>query len=107
VQRAEFHLAAKSYGEAERDVERMLELFPGSRLKPQALGIRVRSAWDTLRYRRAADYATQARGALGVSSGQLGADLGVVVAEAYFRAGDFRLASLMPMLWRSTKFHLG
>ncbi len=93
VQRAEFHLAAKSYGEAERDVERMLELFPGSRLKPQALGIRVRSAWDTLRYRRAADYATQARGALGISSGQLSADLGVVVAEAYFRAGDFRLAS--------------
>lgn len=93
VQRAEFHLSAKSYGEAERDVERMLELFPGSRLKPQALGVRVRSAWETLRYRRAADYATQARGALGSSSSPLGAELGVVVAEAYFRAGDFRLAA--------------
>lgn len=93
IQRAEFNLLSKAYVEAENDVDRMLGLFPGSRLKPQALGVRVRAAWEALRYRRAADYATQARTALGPEGGQVGAELGVVVAEAYFRAGDFRLAA--------------
>ena len=93
IQRAEIHLQAKSYAEAERDVERMLEMFPGSRLKPQALSIRVLAAWETLRYRRAADYATQTRAALAPTQVQVGAELGVLVAEAYFRAADFRLAA--------------
>lgn len=93
LQRAELGLAAKAYAEADRDAVRLLELFPGSRLKPQALGVRVRAAWETLRYRRAADYAVQTRASLGVDQTRLAAELGVLVAEAYFRAGDYLLAS--------------
>lgn len=93
LQRAELALAAKAYADADRDAVRLLETFPGSRLKPQALGVRVRAAWETLRYRRAADYAIQTRAALGGDQGRLAAELGVLVAEAYFRAGDYLLAS--------------
>lgn len=93
LQRAELGLAAKAFAEADRDAVRLLELFPGSRLKPQALGVRVRAAWETLRYRRAADYAVQTRASLGADQSRLAAELGVLVAEAYFRAGDYLLAS--------------
>lgn len=93
LQRAELGLAAKAYADADRDAVRLLETFPGSRLKPQALGVRVRAAWETLRYRRAADYAVQTRASLGTEQARLAAELGVLVAEAYFRAGDYQLAS--------------
>lgn len=93
LQRAELGLAAKAYADADRDAVRLLETFPGSRLKPQALGVRVRAAWETLRYRRAADYAVQTRAALDSDQTRLAAELGVLVAEAYFRAGDYQLAS--------------
>lgn len=93
LQRAELLLAAKAYVEAEADAQRMLEAFPGSRLKPQALGIRVKAAWEHPRYRRAADYATQAKAALPPSAHQVRAELSVLIAEAYFRAPDYRLAA--------------
>ena len=93
LQRAELQLAAKAYSEAEADAQRMLDAFPGSRLKPHALGIRVKAAWEHLRYRRAADYATQAKAALPESAVQVRAELGVLIAEAYFRAPDYRLAA--------------
>ncbi|MBP7141571.1 MAG: tetratricopeptide repeat protein [Opitutaceae bacterium] len=94
VQRAELNLVDKKYREAETDAKRMLEAFPGSRLKPQALGILVKVAWEFPQYRRAADYAAQARAALtGPGAGQVRSELGVLIAEAYFRAPDYRLAA--------------
>lgn len=94
VQRAELNLVDKKYREAEADAKRMLEAFPGSRLKPQALGILVKVAWEFPQYRRAADYAAQARAALtGSNTEQVKSELGVLIAEAYFRAPDYRLAA--------------
>ncbi|MBE7537528.1 MAG: tetratricopeptide repeat protein [Opitutaceae bacterium] len=94
LQRAELNLADKRYRDAEADAKRMLEAFPGSRLKPHALGILVKVAWEYPQYRRAADYASQARAALsGPEMAVVRAELGVLIAEAYFRAPDYRLAA--------------
>jgi hypothetical protein len=88
---AQVSLADKNYGLATHDAQILLDKFPGSPLKPAALGVLLGVAWERRRYRLAADYATQARAAL--SPGQMHAQLGVLVAEAWFRAGDFRNAA--------------
>ncbi len=79
------------YVQAELAAKELLAKFPGSPLKPAALGVLASAAWEQLRYRTAADYAMQARVLL--PAGGLRASLGVLVAEAYFRAGDFRSAA--------------
>ncbi len=89
--RAQVNLAAKAYLLAIGDARVLLEKFPGSPLKPAALGVLLSVAWEQRRYRLAADYATQARVTL--PPGQMHAQLGVLVAEAWFRAGDFRNAA--------------
>ncbi|MDE3083845.1 MAG: tetratricopeptide repeat protein [Verrucomicrobiota bacterium] len=89
--RAQVNLADKNYGLANSDARMLLEKFPGSPLKSAALGVLLGVAWEQRRYRLAADYATQARAAL--SAGEIHAQLGVLVAEAWFRADDFRSAA--------------
>ncbi len=94
--RAQLALAGKSqdqqhYVLAESAAKELLAKFPGSPLKPAALGVLASSAWEQLRYRTAADHAMQAKALL--PAGGLRASLGVLVAEAYFRAGDFRSAA--------------
>jgi outer membrane protein assembly factor BamD (BamD/ComL family) len=89
--RAQLNLAGQAYGLAVGDAQTLLEKFPGSPLKPAALGVLLGVAWEQRRYRLAADYAAQARAAL--PPGQMHAQLGVLVAEAWFRAGDFRSAA--------------
>jgi TolA-binding protein len=89
--RADCALADKAYGQAEDDARSLLEKFPGSPLKAYALDVLTRSAWEQRRYRTAADEANQARAAL--PPGEARAELGVVVAEAWFRAGDFKGAA--------------
>lgn len=84
-------LAERDYGQIEGDANALLERFPGSQLKPAALGVLVRMAWERKRYRTAATYAERAREAL--PAGPARAELGVLQAEAYFRAGDFRSAA--------------
>ncbi len=91
VFRAEVALAEKNYGRAEEDAKALLERFPGSQLKAQALGVLTGVAWELRRYRTAADYAAQLRTEL--PPGDARARLGVLVAEAYFRAGDFKNAA--------------
>lgn len=76
--------------QTERDAKALLEKFPGSPLKPAALAVLADLAWEMKRYRTAADYAAQARAAL--PPGNVRAALGVLVAEAWFLAGDFRSA---------------
>jgi cellulose synthase operon protein C len=93
LQRAELLLAARSFAEAEADAQRLVDTFPGTRLKPHALALRMRVAWENSRYRRAADYAAQARAALPPDEVELRAELGVLLAEAYFRAPDYALAA--------------
>ncbi|HTB81887.1 MAG TPA: tetratricopeptide repeat protein [Opitutaceae bacterium] len=85
--RAQVNLADKNYALALGDAQMLLEKFPGSPLKPAALGVQLGVAWEQRRYRLAADYASQARAAL--PPGEAHAQLGVLVAEAGFRAGDF------------------
>ena len=89
--RAELALADKNYAQAEDDAHALLQKFPGSPLKANALGVLTGSAWAQLRYRTAADNAAKARAEL--PAGPEHAQLGVLVAEAWFRARDFRSAA--------------
>ncbi len=89
--RAQVGLNEKNYTRAEADATRLLEQFPGSQLKGLALGVLTGVAWERGMYRNAANQATKARGEL--PAGEARAQLGVLVAEAYFRARDFRNAA--------------
>jgi len=91
LMRANLALGERDYAQAEESAHALLERFPGSPLKPHALGLLAGSAWEQLRYRTAADYARQTRDAL--PAGPSRARMSVVVAEAWFRAGDFRSAA--------------
>lgn len=77
--------------QAELDAKTLLTRFPASELKPAALGVLADLSWELKRYRTAADYASQARAQPG-SAGEVRAALGVMMAEAYFQAGDFKAA---------------
>lgn len=79
------------YEKAEDDIRTLLQTFPGTPLKVQAYGVLTRSAWEQKRYRTAADYAVKARAEL--PAGPEHAQLGVLVAEAWFRARDYRSAA--------------
>jgi cellulose synthase operon protein C len=76
--------------QAEQDAKALLARFPGSDLKPAALSLLADIAWQQQRFRTAADYATQAKAEL--LSGDVRASLGVFIAEAHFRAGDYAAA---------------
>jgi TolA-binding protein len=92
--RAEAALASKTsegFVRAEEDARTLLQKFPGSPLKVHAYGVLTAAAWEQLRYRTAADNAVKARGEL--RAGQERASLGVLIAEAWFRARDFRNAA--------------
>ena len=89
--RAQLALKENNYSGAEEDARTLLESFPGSQLKTQALGVLTDVAWELRRYRTAADRAAQLRAEL--PPGDARAQLGVLVADAYFRAGDYRNAA--------------
>lgn len=76
--------------QAEWDAKALLAKFPQSELKPAALGLLADLSWELLRFRAAADYAAQARAEL--PAGDVRASLGVMMAEAHFRAGDYSAA---------------
>lgn len=76
-----------AYREAEDDARLFLDQYPGSSLQPAALGIRLSVAWEEQRYRAVADVVAQLRTLLPPS--QERAELGVLLAEAFFRARDF------------------
>jgi tetratricopeptide (TPR) repeat protein len=90
--------SASLYARAEDDANALLEKFPGSPLKAHAYAVLAGSAWEQQRYRTAADYAFKAGGEL--PAGPVRSEFGVLVAEAWFRAGmqgrdagDFRSAA--------------
>lgn len=77
---------------ASRDALALLERFPASDLRPNALGELVSAAWEEGRYRAAAGYAAQARREP-LGDREVRAQLGVLQAEAFFRGGDYRSAA--------------
>jgi outer membrane protein assembly factor BamD (BamD/ComL family) len=77
---------AKRYAQAENDANRLLTEFPASPLKAAALGVLAESAWEQGFYRFAATHAAKARAEL--PPGETRAQLGVLLAEAYFRAAE-------------------
>ena len=92
--RARLHLAEREYGPAEADAHSLIDKFPGSALKAYADMVLTGSAWDEHRYRAAADYAAKASVDLAKNSGIAARpELGVLVAEAWFRAEDYRAAA--------------
>ncbi len=94
VIRAQIALNDNNYAQAETDAKTMLEKFPGSQLKAHAFVILTRAAWERGYYRNAADFATKARDELrGPADRQVRANLGLLIAEAYFRAEDYRNAA--------------
>ena len=89
--RAQAALADQQYAPAEEDARTLLERFPGSPLKAAALGVRLTVAWELKRYRTAADVIVQLRTAL--QPGRERAELGVLLAEAFFRSEDYKNAA--------------
>jgi outer membrane protein assembly factor BamD (BamD/ComL family) len=86
--RAELALGdGKEDTRAEDYATELLERFPGSQLKGLAYEILTDAAWERGQYRNAASLAAKAREQL--PAGQARAELGVLVAEAYFRGSDF------------------
>lgn len=83
--------SSEGYARAEDDARTLLQKYPGSPLKAHAYGVLTESAWEQHRYRTAADNAARARAEPG--AGPERAALGVLVAEAWFRARDFRSAA--------------
>ncbi len=93
--RADLTLASQEgerFAKAEADARALLTRFPNSTLKAAALAQLAKIHWELRRYRSAADYAAQARTA--TQDRVARASLGVLIAEAYFRAGDFRSAAV-------------
>jgi len=84
-------LADRLYSGAEADARTLLERYPGSPLKSAALGVRLSVAWELKRYRAAADVCAQLRAVL--PEGRERAELGVLLAEAFFRVGDYQNAA--------------
>jgi len=90
--RGQLALAERNYPQAEDDANALLQNFPGSPLRLHALGVLTGSAWEQGRYRLAANNAGKARAELVAAVEpalvETRARLGVLEAEAYFRAGD-------------------
>lgn len=89
--RAQTALLDKAYAPAEEDARALLERYPGSALKAAALGVRLAVAWDLKRYRTAADLIAQLRTV--IAEGRERAELGVLLAEAFFRSEDYKNAA--------------
>jgi TolA-binding protein len=89
--RAQTALADKLYAPADEDARALLDRYPGSTLKAAALGVRLSVAWDLKRYRTAADMIAKLREVM--VPGRERAELGVLLAEAFFRAEDYRNAA--------------
>ncbi|PAW64381.1 MAG: hypothetical protein B9S34_12655 [Opitutia bacterium Tous-C1TDCM] len=94
--RAQLALAEKDFAAAEENANRLLLDFPGTAQRVQVLGLLTQSAWEQQRFRLAAENARKAREALPAEDPAfvaVRAKLGVLEAEARFRAGDYRYAA--------------
>lgn len=90
--RAQLALTDRKEGQAnltraEEDVTQLLQRFPGSQLKAFAYGVLTNAAWERGQYHNAANLAVKSREQL--QAGETHARLGLLIAEAYYRASDF------------------
>jgi len=93
--RATLALEDSDFITAEDRAQMLLDRFPGSSLKPYALGLLADTAWEQQHYRTAADYARQTKLSLSSDSRNIEVSkrLSAVIAEAWFRARDYRNAA--------------
>ncbi|HVS51444.1 MAG TPA: hypothetical protein VHD62_03745 [Opitutaceae bacterium] len=107
--RAQLAVGEKKDDEAAANATRLIEQFPGSPLRAHAFGLLTQLAWEQRRYRLAAVNARKARDEMTPAKDEeaggekasaretarlaVRAELGVVEAEALFRAGDYRSAA--------------
>jgi tetratricopeptide (TPR) repeat protein len=107
--RAQLALADKEFAQAEEDANALLRQFALSPLRAHALAVLAQSAWEQRRFRLAADFSQRTRaelralsasGADAAANRRLQSQLGILEAEAWFRAGlaagdrgDFRSAA--------------
>lgn len=89
--RARLALAQQEYERAEGDARALLADFPGSPGRVPALNVLVSVAWELRRYRTATEAISQLQGELGVDPRR--GPFAVLLAESYFRAGDYRNAA--------------
>lgn len=89
--RAQTELMDKLYAQAEEDARALLERYQTSELKAAALGVRLSVAWDLKRYHTVADVIVKLREIM--PEGRDRAELGVLLAEAFFRSEDYRNAA--------------
>lgn len=75
---------------ASEDAQAILTQFPGSRLKKESFEILAASAWQQRRYRTAANHLLQLR--VELPAGQRRSEVGLLVADCYFRAGEVNRA---------------
>ncbi|HUG11810.1 MAG TPA: hypothetical protein VMM36_12385 [Opitutaceae bacterium] len=91
IYRARFALSRQEYGRAEEDARTLIAHFPASQMRVPALNVLVATAWELRRYRTAADTIVQLRSEIRDPVPRAG--LAVLLAEAYFRAGDYLAAA--------------
>lgn len=91
IYRARFALSRQEYGRAEEDARTLIAHFPASQMRVAALNVLVATAWELRRYRTAADTIVQLR--LEIRDPAQRAGFAVLLAEAYFRAGDYLAAA--------------
>ena len=91
IYRARVALSRQEYGRAEEDAQTLIAHFPGSQMRVPALNVLVATAWELRRYRTAADTIVQLRSEIRDPAQRAG--FAVLLAEAYFRAGDFLAAA--------------
>ncbi len=89
--RAQAALSERQTTPAAEDARMLLERFPGSPLKSAALGVQLSVAWELKRYRNAADVCAQLRAIM--PEGRDRAELGILLAEAFFHALDYQNAA--------------
>lgn len=94
--RAQLALSDRKEGQpnvtlAEEDITQLLQRFPGSQLKGFAYAVLTNAAWERGQYRNAASLASKAREQ--PLPRETRARLGLLVAEAYFRAADYGSAA--------------
>ncbi len=89
--RSRIHFAARRFEEATEDAETVLSQYPGSRLRRDALRLLGHIAWEEEKYRTAADYVNRLRDE--IPEGTSRSELGVLVADCYFRAEDYENAA--------------
>ena len=89
--RSRLAFSQRRFEQGAEDAETVLSQYPGSRLRRDALRLLGHIAWEEEKYRTAADYVSRLRDE--IPEGPRRAELGVLVADCYFRAEDFENAA--------------